>query len=370
MMQRSEIVFWQEVISPHVMNLAQGLARAGQQVTYVTRHEMTPDRLRQGWTIPSSEGVAVKRISSASEAVSLLHTFGSDSTHLTQGIRGNDYIEDFVGAFSSGKYRWLAMMETVDERFWTAPLKRLVYRYLLSRRSPDMVLAIGARMQEWVVARGFPRERVFPFAYFLAPPESVMIPKSAKGRDVQLAFVGNLIPRKRFDLLAGAALNLRERRFHLTAIGQGTDHSADALALQRALGRDRVTLMGGLPMERVRELLGVFDYLILPSDHDGWGAVVSEALMAGVPAICSDACGAAIVVERSRMGGVFRAGDLTAITRLMAECVDQGGVTVEQREALAAWARCLGAPQGTTYLSEILRFAAHGGERPNAPWTS
>ena len=32
MMQRSEIVFWQEVISPHVMNLAQGLARAGQQV--------------------------------------------------------------------------------------------------------------------------------------------------------------------------------------------------------------------------------------------------------------------------------------------------------------------------------------------------
>lgn len=56
-------------------------------------------------------------------------------------------------------------------------------------------------------------------------------------------------------------------------------------------------------MDAARACMARADVLVLPSWHDGWGAVVSEALMAGTPAIASDACGSAGVVRASGVGG-------------------------------------------------------------------
>ena len=71
-------------------------------------------------------------------------------------------------------------------------------------------------------------------------------------------------------------------------------------------------------MNDIPHLMSSADCLILPSRHDGWGAVVSEALMVGTPVICSDACGSAGVVHASGVGGVFRSGDHCALTAELA----------------------------------------------------
>jgi glycosyltransferase involved in cell wall biosynthesis len=44
---------------------------------------------------------------------------------------------------------------------------------------------------------------------------------------------------------------------------------------------------------------------VLPSRYDGWGVVVNEALMAGVPVLCSNRVGASAVVEKWQCGLVF-----------------------------------------------------------------
>ena len=63
-------------------------------------------------------------------------------------------------------------------------------------------------------------------------------------------------------------------------------------------------------MSEVYQFINVADCLVLPSKHDGWGTVVSEALISGVPAICSDTCGVAEVVKLSNYGGVFKSGNI------------------------------------------------------------
>jgi glycosyltransferase involved in cell wall biosynthesis len=110
------------------------------------------------------------------------------------------------------------------------------------------------------------------------------------------------------------------------------------------------------------------DCLVLPSRHDGWGAVVSEALMAGTPAICSYACGAAGAVRSSGVGGVFATGDVAALTQLLARVIAEGARSPEQRSQLVAWAHCLGTEAGASYLNAILAAAEGAGVVPTAPW--
>ena len=70
-------------------------------------------------------------------------------------------------------------------------------------------------------------------------------------------------------------------------------------SLAASLLPNRVQWFGKFPMSEVAKKMADADCLVLPSLHDGWGAVVSEALIAGTPVICSDACGSAGVVEAS-----------------------------------------------------------------------
>jgi glycosyltransferase involved in cell wall biosynthesis len=101
--------------------------------------------------------------------------------------------------------------------------------------------------------------------------------------------------------------------------------------------------------------------------HDGWGAVVSEALMAGTPAVCSDACGAAEVVHASGVGGVFARDQVDALRTTLDAQLKTGIIDSSRRAQLASWAAALGADAGAKYLLEILAFA-NGGERPSPPW--
>jgi glycosyltransferase involved in cell wall biosynthesis len=106
----------------------------------------------------------------------------------------------------------------------------------------------------------------------------------------------------------------------------------------------------GEAVERIK----ASDCLVLPSDHDGFGAVVSEAQINGTPVVCSSACGAAGTVRASGVGAVFAVGEVEALRRALAAMLDQGPMMDVEREQLAGWAKCLTAEAGARYLLEIL----------------
>jgi glycosyltransferase involved in cell wall biosynthesis len=133
------------------------------------------------------------------------------------------------------------------------------------------------------------------------------------------------------------------------------------------LGRRGIWL-GRRGQDQIPFLMAQADCLVLPSRHDGWGAVASEALMAGTPAICSSRCGAADVVQASGVGGVFPVGDAEALAGCLQTAMERGRQMAEGRAELAKWAGCLGSAAGASYLSAILRHAQTGGERPVPPW--
>lgn len=364
-----KIWFWQRIVTPHMAELATGLARQGNEVTYVAEQLMSADRAEQGWMVPQLPGVRLELAATEKSSATLTASAPPDSIHICQGLRGNGLVRHAQSAIKARGLRQWVVMETVDDAGWRGAIKRLEYRRLFAiwRQHLEGVLAIGYITPAWVMARGMSTDHVFPFAYFLRDLDLATGLNLRKHTRFRFVFVGQFIDRKRLDLLLDTLRRIPDQDFELAMIGSGPlELKLKAMAAEYL--PSRVHWIGRLPLSQVPVEIAKADCLILPSRHDGWGAVVSEALMVGTPVICSSACGAAGVVRASGKGGVFDSGNRSELINHLVSTVARGLVQEPDRIALAHWATCLGAKAGATYLTNILHSANGMGKRPTPPW--
>lgn len=368
----AKIWFWQRIVTPHMAGLAVALARQGHSVTYVAECEMSEDRASQGWLALDMTGVSVRLAGSGATIGQLVSQAPASSIHICQGIRGNGTVALAQRALRRRGLKQWVVMETVQDNGLAGLTKRLLYRWLFFcwRKHLQGVLASGWRTGNWVRARGMPADKVFPFAYFLSEA-AVSTPSVVAGNGpFRVLFVGQFVERKRLDLLIKTLGNIADAKvidFRLLVVGSGPlEHALRAYG-ERVLG-DRLQWIGQQPMHEVHALMASVDCLVLPSQHDGWGAVVSEALMAGTPVIASDACGSAGVVEASGRGGVFPVGQPCLLEALLRSEMQSGHVSAVARRALGAWAQCLGAEAGARYLAQVIDHEDANGSRPAPPW--
>lgn len=368
-MTEATVYFWQRIVTPHMAYLADALADSGRQVIYVANESMSTDRQRMGWAAPELVHAKLLIAADVDEVNAQVRFAPPNSIHICQGLRGNGLVGVAQKTLAGRGLRQWALMETVDDAGFAGVVKRLVYRWLLWRWHAHLqgILAIGWRTNTWLASRGASAQSVFSFAYFLSDARKRPMPKRPFGSPFRWLFVGQLIPRKRLDSLIQALAPLSEYEFELVVIGEGTMQQAwEAEAGRRLPGR--VHWLGGMPMAEVADEMARADGLVLPSRHDGWGAVVSEALMVGTPVICSDACGAAGVAAASGVGGVFPASDLGALIALLRQMMVAGPLATSERTRLAQWAKCLGAKAGAGYLAAVLAHADGGQVCPSLPW--
>lgn len=365
-----KVWFWQLIISPHMADLAVALARRGCKVTYVAQQPMSEDRALQGWSAPSLPGVELQLAKSAQVVQKLVQLAPADSIHICQGVRANGLVGVAQRLLvTRGLLQWV-VMETVDDSGWRGMLKRAEYGRIFRARGKSLqgVLATGHQTAGWVAARGMPADRIYPFAYFLPDDQTSERQCQRKPGPFRFIFAGRLISLKRIDWLLEALARLTDQAFELWIVGAGPQEAELRTLAARKLG-NRVCWLGQLPLPDVPSVMTQADCLVLPSVHDGWGAVVSEALMVGTPVICSNTCGAAGVVQASKTGGVFPVNDLSALAQLLAAQLAHGFVTDKARSLLSAWAACLGAKEGATYLQEILESKNFNSRvTPIAPW--
>ena len=339
-------------------------------MTYVAAEMQSSKRASMGWEYVDQVQVEVITVRNDEHIDKLVSRFSKNSIHIVQGVYANGVMERVRRHLKRKNLRWGVAMEGVDERSWKWPLKRLVYSSRLSLWStrPDFILATGRDTPDWIAARGYPREKIFSFTYFISPPANKKTDYSQARATFRIGFVGQLIPRKRVDVLIDALSGLGIHEFELVIVGDGPLAEDIKSRGVEKLGKDRFSMVGILSMNEIPNFMSTLDCFVLPSDHDGWGVVVSEALMSGVPAVCSDACGASEAVIASGVGGIFPKGDVRALRSMLAQIIGKGRLEPSRRLQLARWARCLGAEAGAEYLSEILACVYGGASRPVPPW--
>lgn len=365
-----EVWFWQLIISPHMAGLVKALADKGVSVKFVVQQKMSTDRAAQGWVAPDIGKAKLLKAETAEKMQALAESAPPNVIHICQGIRGNGVIQEAQKTLSRLKRKQFVVMEAVDDSGWKGYLKRATYWFLFKRLESSLmgILAIGGQTNDWVVARGVNPDKVFSFAYFLpdAPIELNYISKS--NNPFRVLFVGRFIRLKRLELLLKAASMLSHTNVKLAVVGSGPlENELKELASEFIPGQ--VEWIGKLSMPDVREEMLKSDCLVLPSRHEGWGAVVSEALMSGTPTICSDTCGSACVVPRGKYGDIFESGNVDGLAQALERIVNNGKLKPEERLRLAEWAKCLGADAGATYLLQVISAVEFSSAKPLVPWS-
>lgn len=143
------------------------------------------------------------------------------------------------------------------------------------------------------------RWKVFPFQYVTEVAKRTLPSPSGK---VKLLFVGSLIPRKNVQIVMEALKDNSEIDF--TLVGDGEERVKLEVIAQK--NRINTRFLGIRPMNEVPEIMQQNDVLILPSLHDGWGAVVNEAMTLGLYVIVSDRCGAKALILDESDGLIFK----------------------------------------------------------------
>jgi glycosyltransferase involved in cell wall biosynthesis len=365
----SEIWFWQTIVSPHMAGLASALARKGCKVTFVAEQELTADRVNLGWQSSHMDGVRLRFVPDGLAVNTLLQEAFGTTVHLCQGIRSNSRVLSIArrALARRGLCFWI-VMETVNDAGVLGVIKRWDYarQFCSKGRCLEGILAIGHKTMDWIVERGVSANRIYPFAYFLSQVDIQNIP-IRDGGPFRFMFVGQFIKRKRLDLLIRNLKNFLAREFELLVIGSGPKERRWC-ALAESCLPNRVRWLGRRFQDEMHALMAQADCLVLPSRFDGWGAVISEALMVGTPVICSDACGAAGAVRASGFGGVFARDRADELMARLDEQLKSGPVRMEDRLRLVSWASRLSSEAGADYLIRILVSTSTRGPPPAPLW--
>lgn len=370
-MRRSRIVFWQSMPSPHLSSYMRTLAAMlpNSEVIAVFEQPLKDIRIALGWVNPDLGKIQVV----AAPNRPLIHNLASDvaaqSMHLLSDLRSPMIRQAFAACAPTNAFVGI-MSEARDHRGIRGLLR--LYHSLISenayRARTDFVLAMGNLGIRWFQRTKYNPDRIFSWAYFVE--QAVVTSPRTDGdcHGLTLVYVGQLIERKGVDILLRALEQVRRAGWRLQVVGHG-EASGALLRLARKLRLEQhVDFLGVRSNPEVRQILAQSDALILPSRFDGWGAVVNEALMSGVPVICSDQCGAADLIESSHHGEVVKAGSVESLAAALVRTIDRGRLSLTSRERIRRWSDCLEGANVTRYFLEIIRHCEEGGPKPTAPW--
>lgn len=365
------LVFWQNMLAIHQSSYIRALAAMGHAVTLVVEQELAEDRRSLGYCVPDFGSTRVIVAPDERQIADLAEFQASESVHIIAGLRGYRLGAQAFRTCRASGARMVLFCEGGDPRGVKGLMRRAAYAAQAMRpeRSFAAVLAMGSNGVHWYRTCGWPSAKLFPYAYITETPESASQKRTTEVRDeVRIVFLGQLIHRKGVDILLRALGQVEEAHWRLLLVGDGPGR-AEYQQLARQVGvADRTQFVGVLPNREALSLVADCDLLVLPSRFDGWGAVVNEALMRGVPVVCSDRCGASDLLDDRLRGEVFRAGSVSALADVLGRWIAAGRLMAEHSGQIRDWAKSIEGPTAATYFLAVLAHVFQNAPRPVPPW--
>ncbi len=362
-------VFWQNIISIHQKSFLEALAlQPGvDKVLLAVEHELTPVRKSMGWDAPELEGVEVV-ISPDKTKIEQIVKLYAGAVHVMGGIRIGSMITAAFDQCVRYKCRIGIMSEQYNDAGYKGLLRGMKYRYfrLKYARHISFILAIGKRGADHYRAMGYRPRIVFPWAYFITVQKTVAVPASLPV--TRMMYAGRLEEAKGIFRFVSELCASGNRNFQLGIFGSGPDETKIKAVLAENGLSENVTFTSFIKYAELLEQYKHYDWVVLPSTQkDGWGVVVSEGLLNGLKAICSNKCGVSWVIKDGFNGIAFdwaeNGGCSRAISRMLR------GDKFASQQQISSWAEeTISGKAGAAYFMQVISSVFSNAEPPVAPW--
>jgi glycosyltransferase involved in cell wall biosynthesis len=226
-------------------------------------------------------------------------------------------------------------------------------RECLALQAARHVVATSEATARDLASMGVPPERI---SVVEPGTDRVAAQRAPANGAVRLLCVATLTSRKGHAVLLQALAGLQALAWTLHCVGSAqrdtaTSEQLHRLAIELGLG-DRIHWRGELDEAAVARHYAAADLFVLPSFHEGYGMVVTEALAHGLPVVCTT--GGALAQTLPRAAGLHvPPGDVAALRGALASLITQP----DERARFAAGARAA-AEQLPTWAQSAGRFAA------------
>lgn len=304
-------IIWKQ-LSSQSATAFRALADAGAEVFLVHRRA-TPEAPYEGSPAEGLQGYSWAQTPDESTLVSDIERFRADAL--------------LVSSWDVGPYRRLSrrmarrtLRVLCMDNPWLGTPKQWAGRLVspaVIRPAYDAVFVPDERQAAFARRLGFADDRIMWGLYSCDSDAFSRVPpltsSPALGRE-RFLFVGRLSPEKGVASLAEAYRLYRPTTGHPWPLMVcGTGPLAHLLT-----GEPGVELTGFVQPSRLPEVFAGAACLILPSTFEPWGVVIHEAATAGLPVICSSACGAADrLVLDGYNGAIVAANDTASLTGAM-----------------------------------------------------
>jgi glycosyltransferase involved in cell wall biosynthesis len=336
-------------------------------VILVVEKEITNERKDLGFKLPDLSGVIAYLMPDYSKIKELI---SSDSIHIFSGINHNrtNKIALKLLIKSGGRfgimaepYNWIGLRGIFNF------IRHKHYFYKYGCKS-DFLLGIGHKATELYRKVGYEREKIFDWGYFVEDKNSKFL--NNHNSKFEIVYLGRLSKEKGLVFLIESLRNLK-LNYHLEIIGSGVLKRKLETLIKEFKLDTLVTIKEKIPNEIVQDVLVTKDLMILPSTgKDGWGAVVNEALMVGTPVLCSEFCGASVLLKDYWRGGCFNPRRKEDLIELLSNTIENNSHFRCERERIMHWAKDrITGPAASLYFKQIINFIYNAeSERPRAPW--
>lgn len=246
------------------------------------------------------------------------------------------------------------------------PIIYHIYGFFLSRRISGIFAISNLAIKQYRNMK-ISNEKIFPFGYFV--PYSIHEPVLAKEEiksnkpNLNVIFIGSLISRKGLDILIAAVTNLQKNGAAITLDVYGPGDSSVF-----GFNQVGVNYCGLIPFGNSQKVIKNYDLFVLPSRYDGWGVVVNESLMAGVPVICSTEVGAGSIIKKWQCGTIFESENVPDLEKKLNEFIENKKKLKIMSTAACSAAASLDPEVAGQYMFDVINHNSKLLKKISCPW--
>lgn len=326
-----KFIFWHNCLSPHQLPYIKHLTDDNRvdEVIFCAPYVLDNERKKLGWNSKKNTGNdGFKILISPSDRLirSMLENYQEETVHVFSGIRPYKFVFNaFLQSLnynvkrvmiSEGPYTFALGYEGVKP-LWMHKI-RFFFRDKKYMSHLHCIFGMGQDAVDYFKSVVKSKLPVYDFCYCT---EAVVTQPQELSNEKRIVFVGNLCRRKGVDtLIKSFSLINPKDNVKLTIIGGGSDEIK--LRKMASSISENIEFKGVVSQNDIPHEISRHDILVLPSRHDGWGAVVNEALQQGLFVVCSDHCGAKDLFDiNPECGTTFEMGNSKKLSETLSKCM-------------------------------------------------